>query len=172
MLCACRWDCHTAFIWFSSEVSLFSPLQISDKVLLRILKHPDVIQEIKFNENDKRAQQHYLYQRGKPVDFFILILQVRFTCWSAVTQSNIFHLFHTTTILIIIFVFLFVINYKYMASNVWIFLSEHKSAKLHKPRPPVTLTKVAASLLHMVALLLLVFWLFRVFLSSSVTQTL
>ncbi|KAL0183078.1 hypothetical protein M9458_022453, partial [Cirrhinus mrigala] len=61
--------------FLATEVSLFSPLQISDKVLLRILKHPDVIQEIKFNENDKRSQQHYLYQRGKPVDFFVLILQ-------------------------------------------------------------------------------------------------
>lgn len=68
---------RSEYLGFSSEVSLFSPLQISDKVLLRILKHPDVIQEIKFNENDKRAQQHYLYQRGKPIDYFILILQVR-----------------------------------------------------------------------------------------------
>ncbi|XP_050977062.1 metal transporter CNNM4 isoform X2 [Labeo rohita] len=63
--------------FLATEVSLFSPLQISDKVLLRILKHPDVIQEIKFNESDKRSQQHYLYQRGKPVDFFVLILQGR-----------------------------------------------------------------------------------------------
>ncbi|XP_016108983.1 metal transporter CNNM4-like [Sinocyclocheilus grahami] len=63
--------------FLATEVSLFSPLQISYKVLLRILKHPDVIQEIKFNENDKRSQQHYLYQRGKPVDFFVLILQGR-----------------------------------------------------------------------------------------------
>ncbi|XP_036450484.1 metal transporter CNNM4 isoform X2 [Colossoma macropomum] len=63
--------------FLATEVSLFNPLQISDKVLLRILKHPDVIQEIKFNENDKRSQQHYLYQRGKPVDYFILILQGR-----------------------------------------------------------------------------------------------
>uniref|UniRef100_A0A672LTT3 Metal transporter n=1 Tax=Sinocyclocheilus grahami TaxID=75366 RepID=A0A672LTT3_SINGR len=63
--------------FLATEVSLFNPLQISDKVLLRILKHPDVIQEIKFNENDKRSQQHYLYQRGKPVDFFVLILQGR-----------------------------------------------------------------------------------------------
>ncbi|KAL0193975.1 hypothetical protein M9458_012271, partial [Cirrhinus mrigala] len=46
------------------------------KVLLRILKHPDVIQEIKFNENDKKSVHHYLYLRGKPVDYFILILQV------------------------------------------------------------------------------------------------
>lgn len=59
-----------------TEVNLFSPSQISEKVLLRILKHPDVIQEIKFNESDKKSAHHYLYLRGKPVDFFILILQV------------------------------------------------------------------------------------------------
>lgn len=57
-------------------MSLFSPSQISDKVLLRILRHPDVIQEIKFNESDKRSPHHYVYQRGKPVDYFVLILQV------------------------------------------------------------------------------------------------
>lgn len=60
-----------------AEVSLFSPSQISDKVLLRILRHPDVIQEIKFSESDKRSPLHYIYQRGKPVDYFALILQVR-----------------------------------------------------------------------------------------------
>ena len=59
------------------EVSLFSPFLITEKVLLRILRHPDVIQEVKFNENDKRSLQHFLYQRGKPVDYFILILQVK-----------------------------------------------------------------------------------------------
>lgn len=58
------------------EVSLFSPFQITEKVLLRILRHPDVIQELKFNESNKRSPQHYLYQRGKAVDYFILILQV------------------------------------------------------------------------------------------------
>uniref|UniRef100_A0A8C2HVJ9 Metal transporter n=1 Tax=Cyprinus carpio TaxID=7962 RepID=A0A8C2HVJ9_CYPCA len=61
----------------SSEVNLFSPSQISEKVLLRILKHPDVIQEIKFNENNKKSAHHYLYLRGRAVDFFILILQGR-----------------------------------------------------------------------------------------------
>ena len=50
--------------------------QITEKVLLRILRHPDVIQEIKFNENDKRSPQHFLYQKAKPIDYFILILQV------------------------------------------------------------------------------------------------
>ncbi|XP_015815903.1 metal transporter CNNM4 isoform X2 [Nothobranchius furzeri] len=63
--------------FLATEVSLFSPTQISDKVLLRILRHPDVIQEIKFNENEKRSSHHYIYQRAKPVDYFILILQGR-----------------------------------------------------------------------------------------------
>ncbi|CAK6956034.1 LOW QUALITY PROTEIN: metal transporter CNNM4 [Scomber scombrus] len=63
--------------FLATEVSLFSPFQITEKVLLRILRHPDVIQEVKFNDNDKRSQQHFLYQRGKPVDYFILILQGR-----------------------------------------------------------------------------------------------
>lgn len=75
-------ECHRCddFIYenvcFLSEVTLFSPFQITDKVLLRILRHPDVIEELKFNENDKRSPQHFIYQRGKPVDYFILILQV------------------------------------------------------------------------------------------------
>ncbi|XP_073696753.1 metal transporter CNNM4 isoform X2 [Garra rufa] len=63
--------------FLATEVNLFNPSQISEKVLLRILKHPDVIQDIKFNENDKKSAQHYLYLRGKPVDYFILILQGR-----------------------------------------------------------------------------------------------
>ncbi|XP_026198646.1 metal transporter CNNM4 [Anabas testudineus] len=63
--------------FLATEVSLFSPSQISDKVLLRILRHPDVIQEIKFIESDKRSPHHYIYQRGKPVDYFVLILQGR-----------------------------------------------------------------------------------------------
>ncbi|XP_075885722.1 metal transporter CNNM4 isoform X2 [Nelusetta ayraudi] len=63
--------------FLATEVSLFSPFQITEKVLLRILRHPDVIQELKFNESDKRSPQHFLYQRGKPADYFVLILQGR-----------------------------------------------------------------------------------------------
>uniref|UniRef100_A0A3Q3F378 Metal transporter n=1 Tax=Labrus bergylta TaxID=56723 RepID=A0A3Q3F378_9LABR len=63
--------------FLATEVSLFSPFQITEKVLLRVLRHPDVIQELKFNENDKRSPLHFLYQRGKPVDYFVLILQGR-----------------------------------------------------------------------------------------------
>ncbi|CAG08185.1 unnamed protein product, partial [Tetraodon nigroviridis] len=61
--------------FLATEVSLFSPALVSEKVLLRILRHPNVIQEIKFCESDKRASHHYIYQRGKPVDYFVLILQ-------------------------------------------------------------------------------------------------
>uniref|UniRef100_A0A8C3G6E5 Metal transporter n=1 Tax=Cyclopterus lumpus TaxID=8103 RepID=A0A8C3G6E5_CYCLU len=63
--------------FLATEVTLFSPFQVTEKVLLRVLRHPDVIKEIKFNDNDKRSPQHFLYQRGKPVDFFILVLQGR-----------------------------------------------------------------------------------------------
>ncbi|XP_043951668.1 metal transporter CNNM4 isoform X2 [Gambusia affinis] len=63
--------------FLATEVNLFSPFQITERVLLRILRHPDVIQELKFNENDKRSPLHFLYQKGKPVDYFVLILQGR-----------------------------------------------------------------------------------------------
>lgn len=60
----------------SSEVEPFAPLQMSEKILLRLLKHPNVIQELKYDEKNKRAAEHYLFHRNKPVDYFILILQV------------------------------------------------------------------------------------------------
>ncbi|XP_057675609.1 metal transporter CNNM4 isoform X2 [Corythoichthys intestinalis] len=63
--------------FLATEVSLFGAFHVSDKVLLRILRHPDVVRELKFDDNDKRAPQHFLYQRGKPVDYFVLILQGR-----------------------------------------------------------------------------------------------
>ncbi|XP_037122006.1 metal transporter CNNM4-like isoform X1 [Syngnathus acus] len=63
--------------FLATEVSLFGGFHVSEKVLLRILRHPDVVQELKFDDNDKRAPQHFLYQRGKPVDYFVLLLQGR-----------------------------------------------------------------------------------------------
>ncbi|XP_058874780.1 metal transporter CNNM4-like, partial [Acipenser ruthenus] len=60
-----------------SEVTLFAPTLISDKILLRLLKHPEVIQEIHFKEDDKKRAEHYLYQRSRPTDYFTLILQGR-----------------------------------------------------------------------------------------------
>ncbi|XP_061553777.1 metal transporter CNNM4-like isoform X2 [Phycodurus eques] len=63
--------------FLATEVSLFGTFHVTEKVLLRILRHPDVVQELKFDDDDKRAAQHFLYQRGKPVDYFVLILQGR-----------------------------------------------------------------------------------------------
>ncbi|KAM5227806.1 metal transporter CNNM4 [Ctenodactylus gundi] len=61
--------------FLSTEVPQFSPSLISEKILLRLLKYPDVIQELKFDENNKYYARHYLYTRNKPADYFILILQ-------------------------------------------------------------------------------------------------
>ncbi|XP_012875180.1 PREDICTED: metal transporter CNNM3 [Dipodomys ordii] len=61
--------------FLSREVDVFSPLRISEKVLLHLLKHPSVNQEVKFDESNRLAAHHYLYQRSQPVDYFILILQ-------------------------------------------------------------------------------------------------
>ncbi|XP_028631302.1 metal transporter CNNM3, partial [Grammomys surdaster] len=63
--------------FLSREVDVFSPLRVSEKVLLHLLKHPSVNQEVTFDENNRLAAHHYLYQRSQPVDYFILILQGR-----------------------------------------------------------------------------------------------
>uniref|UniRef100_A0A8C5DFW2 Metal transporter n=1 Tax=Gouania willdenowi TaxID=441366 RepID=A0A8C5DFW2_GOUWI len=63
--------------FLSTEVEPFKPAHISEKILLRLIKHPSVVQELKFDEKNKRAQQHFLFQRNKLVDYFILVLQGR-----------------------------------------------------------------------------------------------
>lgn len=60
----------------SPEVTLFTPNFISEKILLRLLKYSDVIQELKFDEENKKSPRHFLYCKNKPADYFILILQV------------------------------------------------------------------------------------------------
>ncbi|XP_071987500.1 metal transporter CNNM1 isoform X2 [Engystomops pustulosus] len=61
--------------FMATEIEPFKAPYLSEKILLRLLKHPHVIQELKFDEKNKRSSEHYLYQRNKPVDYFILILQ-------------------------------------------------------------------------------------------------
>uniref|UniRef100_A0A3B3Y6D9 Metal transporter n=1 Tax=Poecilia mexicana TaxID=48701 RepID=A0A3B3Y6D9_9TELE len=63
--------------FLSTEVEPFKPAHISEKILLRLIKHPSVVQELKFDEKNKRAQHHFLFHRNKPVDYFILVLQGR-----------------------------------------------------------------------------------------------
>ncbi|EHH19284.1 hypothetical protein EGK_19963 [Macaca mulatta] len=61
--------------FMATEVEPFKSLYLSEKILLRLLKHPNVIQELKFDEKNKKAPEHYLYQRNRPVDYFVLLLQ-------------------------------------------------------------------------------------------------
>lgn len=68
--------CEVIVVFLPTEVPQFSPSLISEKILLRLLKYPDVIQELKFDEHNKYYIRHYLYTRNKPADYFILILQV------------------------------------------------------------------------------------------------
>lgn len=60
----------------SAEVLHFFPVLIAEKYLQRLLKLRGVICELKFDEANKNSPSHYLYQRNKPADYFILILQV------------------------------------------------------------------------------------------------
>ncbi|XP_026532419.1 metal transporter CNNM1 [Notechis scutatus] len=61
--------------FMATEIEPFKIPHLSEKILLRLLKHPNVIQEMKFDHKNKRAPDHYLYQRNRPVDYFVLILQ-------------------------------------------------------------------------------------------------
>lgn len=79
----CSWNGGGAAVQLSTptpcclpEVEPFKSLYLSEKILLRLLKHPNVIQELKFDERNKKAPEHYLYQRNRPVDYFVLLLQV------------------------------------------------------------------------------------------------
>ncbi|XP_070697070.1 metal transporter CNNM1 [Pempheris klunzingeri] len=60
--------------FLATEVEPFRPCHLSEKILLRLIKHPSVVQELKFNPKNKHAPQHYLFQRNKPVDYFVLVL--------------------------------------------------------------------------------------------------
>ncbi|XP_078269487.1 metal transporter CNNM4-like isoform X2 [Rhinoraja longicauda] len=60
--------------YLATEVEPFKSTHVSEKVLLKLLKHPHVICEFKFDKKTESSDQ-YLYQRNKPVDYFILILE-------------------------------------------------------------------------------------------------
>ncbi|KAK2896780.1 hypothetical protein Q8A67_011268 [Cirrhinus molitorella] len=64
-----------ALRFLATEVESFSTAQMTEKILLRLLKHPNVIQELKYDDKNKKVSEHYLFHRNKPVDYFILILQ-------------------------------------------------------------------------------------------------
>ncbi|XP_061534933.1 metal transporter CNNM1-like isoform X2 [Phycodurus eques] len=60
-----------------TEVDPFKPAYISEKILLRLIKHPSVVQDLKFDDRNKYAPKHFLFQRNKSADYFILVLQGR-----------------------------------------------------------------------------------------------
>ncbi|XP_029767215.1 metal transporter CNNM1 [Terrapene carolina triunguis] len=66
--------------FMASEIEPFKSPCLSEKILLRLLKHPNVIQELKYDHKNKQAVEHYLYQRNRPVDYFVLILQPQGHC--------------------------------------------------------------------------------------------
>ncbi|CAG9574947.1 unnamed protein product [Danaus chrysippus] len=65
------------FQFLSTSVDPFRADMISENVLRRLLKQ-DVIQHVKLRgDEDKNDPKRYVFQEGKPVDYFVLILEGR-----------------------------------------------------------------------------------------------
>ncbi|XP_052745421.1 unextended protein [Bicyclus anynana] len=64
------------FQFLSTSVDAFKPDTVSETVLRRLLRQ-DVIQYIKLKGKAKREPSTYVFQQGKPVDYFVLILEGR-----------------------------------------------------------------------------------------------
>ncbi|KPJ16123.1 Metal transporter CNNM2 [Papilio machaon] len=64
------------FQFLSTSVDAFRPDTVSETVLRRLLKQ-DVIQHIKVKNKSKRDACTYVFQQGKPVDYFVLVLEGR-----------------------------------------------------------------------------------------------
>ncbi|XP_049883189.1 unextended protein-like [Pectinophora gossypiella] len=64
------------FQFLSTSVDAFRPDTVSETVLRRLLKQ-DVIQYIKLKGKTKKDPSTFVYHQGKPVDYFVLILEGR-----------------------------------------------------------------------------------------------
>ncbi|XP_041988868.1 unextended protein-like [Aricia agestis] len=64
------------FQFLSTSVDAFKPDSVSETVLRRLLKQ-DVIQFIKLKGKTKREPSTYVYQQGKAIDYFVLVLEGR-----------------------------------------------------------------------------------------------
>ncbi|XP_038221088.1 metal transporter CNNM4-like [Zerene cesonia] len=64
------------FQFLSTSVDAFKPDTVSETVLRRLLKQ-DVIHHIKVKGKTKKDVNTYVFQQGKPVDYFVLILEGR-----------------------------------------------------------------------------------------------
>ncbi|KAJ0170071.1 hypothetical protein K1T71_014677 [Dendrolimus kikuchii] len=64
------------FQFLSTSVDAFRPDTVSETVLRRLLKQ-DVIHHIKMKGKTKKDPTTFVFQQGKPVDYFVLILEGR-----------------------------------------------------------------------------------------------
>ncbi|XP_075989155.1 unextended protein-like [Anticarsia gemmatalis] len=64
------------FQFLSTSVDAFRPDTVSETVLRRLLRQ-DVIHHIKLKGKTKKDPTTYVFQQGKPVDYFVLILEGR-----------------------------------------------------------------------------------------------
>lgn len=69
------------FVWidtrnFVSAVDAFKSDQVSETILRRLLNQ-DIVRHIKCKNKDKNDPSMFIYAQGKPVDYFILILEGR-----------------------------------------------------------------------------------------------
>ncbi|KAJ8985325.1 hypothetical protein NQ317_008355 [Molorchus minor] len=65
-----------AFQFLSTSVEPFQPNVISETILRRLLKQ-DIVVHIKKNKEWRSDPANVIYQQGKPVDFFVIILEGR-----------------------------------------------------------------------------------------------
>ncbi|XP_063699850.1 unextended protein [Culicoides brevitarsis] len=64
------------FQYLSTTLDAFKPDQVSETILRRLLNQ-DIVRHIKCKGKDKNDESMFIYQTGKPVDYFVLILEGR-----------------------------------------------------------------------------------------------
>ncbi|OQV20801.1 Metal transporter CNNM2 [Hypsibius exemplaris] len=66
---------HAAFQFLSTTVEPFRDEMISEQILRRLIRHGEVARLIRRKPTD--VEPVYIYQAGKPADFFVLVLEGR-----------------------------------------------------------------------------------------------
>lgn len=66
---------HASFQFLSTSLDAFKENLISEHILHRLIRHPEVARMIRRRPND--VEPTYIFQAGRPTDFFILILEGR-----------------------------------------------------------------------------------------------
>ncbi|XP_055350588.1 unextended protein-like [Paramacrobiotus metropolitanus] len=66
---------HASFQFLSTSVDRFSETLISEHILRRLIRHPEVARMIKKKPNE--VTPTFVYKKGRPADFFVLVLEGR-----------------------------------------------------------------------------------------------